>query len=72
MVVICEQATNAALQVLKDTCAVTEVCGRKTVCTTDVVFALGRMGKTLYVSRCFCHYHLRRADVVQGYGDAQR
>ena len=27
-----------------------ENCGRKTVCTTDVVFALHRMGRTLYVN----------------------
>ncbi|KAK3670204.1 hypothetical protein LTR78_009960 [Recurvomyces mirabilis] len=35
-------------KVLRDTCAVVENCGRKTVCTTDVVFALSRMGRTLY------------------------
>lgn len=36
------------LQVIKDICGVTEVCGRKTVATTDVVFVLHRMGRTLY------------------------
>ncbi|KAK1071909.1 Histone H4 [Friedmanniomyces endolithicus] len=35
-------------RVLKDTCAVVENCGRKTVTTPDVVFALHRMGRTLY------------------------
>lgn len=39
-------------KVLLDFCAVTEMCKRKTVTTTDVVFALHRMGKTIYVSSC--------------------
>ncbi|KAF2208967.1 hypothetical protein CERZMDRAFT_7450, partial [Cercospora zeae-maydis SCOH1-5] len=33
---------------LKDICAVVEVCGRKTVCTSDVVFVLNRMGTPIY------------------------
>ncbi|KAF2165972.1 hypothetical protein M409DRAFT_66894 [Zasmidium cellare ATCC 36951] len=33
---------------LKDICLVVESCGRKTVCVTDVVFALNRMGRTIY------------------------
>ncbi|KAK3070192.1 Histone H4 [Teratosphaeriaceae sp. CCFEE 6253] len=33
---------------LKDICAVVENCGRKTVTTPDVVFALHRMGRTIY------------------------
>ncbi|TKA25196.1 Histone H4 [Salinomyces thailandicus] len=33
---------------LQDTCAVVEACGRKTVCTSDVVFVLHRQGHTLY------------------------
>lgn len=39
-------------KVLLDSCAVTEMCKRKTVTTTDVVFALHRMGRTIYVSCC--------------------
>ncbi|KAK5696676.1 Histone H4 [Elasticomyces elasticus] len=35
-------------KVLKDVCAVVENCGRKTVTTSDVVFALYRQGRTLY------------------------
>jgi len=44
-------SADACVQVLKDTCAVVENCGRKTVTTPDVVFALHRMGRTIYV--CF-------------------
>lgn len=35
---------------LSDICAVVELCNRKTVCTTDVVWAMNRQGRTLYVS----------------------
>ena len=34
----------------QDTCAVVEMCRRKTVCTSDVVWALHRQGRTIYVS----------------------
>lgn len=33
---------------LKDICAVVELSDRKTVCVTDVVFVLNRMGRPLY------------------------
>ncbi|RMZ16754.1 hypothetical protein D0860_00895 [Hortaea werneckii] len=43
------QVLRAHLErVLRDVCAVVETCGRKTVCTSDVVFTLQRMGRTLY------------------------
>ncbi|KAI7270664.1 hypothetical protein KC345_g7387 [Hortaea werneckii] len=43
------QVLRAHLErVLGDVCAVVETCGRKTVCTSDVVFTLQRMGRTLY------------------------
>ena len=35
-------------KVIQDVCAVVEVAGRKTVATSDVVFCLNRMGRTLY------------------------
>ncbi|KAM0717476.1 hypothetical protein Q7P37_007328 [Cladosporium fusiforme] len=35
-------------RLLADVCAVTELCKRKTVTTTDVVYALHRQGRTLY------------------------
>ena len=35
---------------LSDICAVVEMCKRKTVCTSDVVWALHRQGRTIYVS----------------------
>lgn len=38
-----------AMKVLKDVCVVVENCQRKTVTTSDVVFALHRQGRTLYV-----------------------
>ncbi|KAK4618232.1 Histone H4 [Fulvia fulva] len=34
--------------ILKDICAVVESCGRKTVCVTDVVFVLNRLGRPIY------------------------
>ncbi|KAF2764976.1 histone-fold-containing protein [Teratosphaeria nubilosa] len=34
--------------ILKDICAVTEVCGRKTVMVEDIIYALRRQGRTLY------------------------
>ena len=37
-------------KVIFKACSVTEMCKRKTVTTTDVVFALHRMGRTIYVS----------------------
>ena len=36
----------------QDTCAIVEMSRRKTVCTTDVVWALNRQGRTIYVSQC--------------------
>jgi len=36
-------------KILHDICAVVENCGRKTVCVTDVIWALRRTGRTLYV-----------------------
>jgi histone H4 len=36
--------------ILADICAVVEMCKRKTVCTSDVVWALHRQGRTIYVS----------------------
>jgi len=36
--------------ILGDICAVVEMCKRKTVCTSDVVWALHRQGRTIYVS----------------------
>lgn len=36
-------------KLLMDICAVVEMCKRKTVCTTDVVFALQRQGRAIYV-----------------------
>ncbi|EME40781.1 histone H4 like protein [Dothistroma septosporum NZE10] len=35
-------------EIIKDICAVVETCQRKTVCTTDVVFVLNRMGTPIY------------------------
>ncbi|KAF2808356.1 uncharacterized protein BDZ99DRAFT_464237 [Mytilinidion resinicola] len=45
--------TRAALRarlekLLKEITAVTEVCGRKTVCVTDVIFVLNRLGSPIY------------------------
>lgn len=37
-------------EILTDVCAVVEYTGRKTVCVTDVVWALHRQGRTIYVS----------------------
>jgi histone H4 len=37
-------------RLLFDVCAIVEMCKRKTVCTTDVVWALQRQGRTIYVS----------------------
>jgi histone H4 len=39
--------------ILGDICAVVEMCKRKTVCTSDVVWALHRQGRTIYVSISF-------------------
>ena len=39
--------------ILQDICAVVEMCKRKTVCTSDVVWALYRQGRTIYVSTSF-------------------
>jgi histone H4 len=36
--------------ILADIFAVVEMCKRKTVCTSDVVWALHRQGRTIYVS----------------------
>lgn len=41
-------------KVLADACAVTEMCKRKTVTTTDVVFALHRQGRAIYVRIYSC------------------
>lgn len=38
-----------AEQLLSDIAAVVEAAGRKTVCTTDVVFVLNRLGRPIYV-----------------------
>jgi histone H3/H4 len=35
---------------VQDACAVVEMCRRKTVCVTDVVWALNRQGRSIYVS----------------------
>jgi histone H3/H4 len=61
-------------KLLFDMCAIVEMCKRKTVCTTDVVWALQRQGRTLYVSamRTFdtmiCSQLLTW---IQGFGSAQ-
>jgi histone H4 len=36
------------MQLLKDLCAVVDVCGRKTICVSDVVFVLNRQGRPIY------------------------
>jgi histone H4 len=41
---------NYLQKLLQEVCAIVEMCKRKTVCTTDVVFALQRQGRTIYVS----------------------
>lgn len=47
-------------KVLGESVALAELCGRKTVCASDIVFALRRQGHTLYVSEADC---LLKADV---------
>lgn len=58
-------------QLLKDICLVVESCGRKTVCVTDVVFALNRMGRTIYVSLSQPPRE-PTADTLQGFGEGVR
>jgi len=42
-------ALRARLEkLLREITAVTEVCGRKTVCVTDVIFVLNRIGNPIY------------------------
>jgi len=59
-------------KILTDVCAVVEYSGRKTVCVTDVVWALHRQGRTIYVST-----QLRRrsncsmTDCFKGFGTAE-
>jgi histone H4 len=41
---------NYLQKLLLDICTIVEMCKRKTVCTTDIVFALQRQGRAIYVS----------------------
>lgn len=49
-----------------DVCAVAEMCRRKTICTTDVVWALHRQGRTIYVSESSLLYKVLSTDTFAG------
>lgn len=51
-------------QLLSDIAAVVEAAGRKTVCTTDVVFVLNRLGRPIYV-RNFCVIEFERRPLTE-------
>lgn len=59
-------------QLLSDIAAVVEAAGRKTVCTTDVVFVLNRLGRPIYVRILSCLLEFKLADSKQGFGEASR